>query len=77
MNTHRVLFHLLKLNIIFEGNNFLYLKGLNTFGSGEWYAFAYNNDDWELKKFDSEDDALSLCSFKSNYIWIFLEQIHA
>ena len=49
----------------------LYLKGLNTFGSGEWYAFAYNNDDWELKKFDSEDDALSLCSFKSNYIWTF------
>ena len=62
----RLFLHLLNLNIIL---------GLNTFGSGEWFAFAYNNDDWELKKFDSEDDALSLCSFKSKYIWTFLEQI--
>ena len=38
---------------------------LTTSGSGEWFAFTYNNENWELKKFDSEDDALSLCTFKS------------
>ena len=38
---------------------------LTTSGSGEWFAFTYNNENWELKKFDSEDDALSLCTFES------------
>ena len=57
------------------GNCFVSFIGLNTFGSGEWLAFAYNNEDWELKKFDSEDDALSLCTFKSKYDFLLL--VHA
>ena len=43
---------------------------MTTSGSGEFYAFTHSNDAWELKKLDSEDDALSLCSFKSKIFFI-------
>ena len=48
----------------------LIVGSMTTSGSGEFYAFTHSNDVWELQKIDSEDDALSLCSFKSKIFFI-------
>ena len=39
------------------------ISSLTSSGGGAFYAFVYESDSWKLEKIDSEDDALSLCTF--------------
>ena len=43
---------------------------MTTSGSGAFYAFGQDSGAWVLKKIDTEDEAFSLCTHESKYMFL-------